>query len=100
MSSRNKGATEMKKLAIACAMLVASVTASVACDGGCAVVLKASDGYWNLRATPSGRILLRLYRGDTVEMLETAGTWTKIALHNSDVVGWISSNGIQEIPCQ
>jgi hypothetical protein len=57
----------MKKLAIACAMLVASVTASVACDGGCAVVLKASDGYWNLRATPSGRILLRLYRGDTVE---------------------------------
>jgi hypothetical protein len=47
----------MKKFVLAGAMLVASVTAGIACGDDCAVVLKASDGYWNVRATPMAKSL-------------------------------------------
>jgi hypothetical protein len=69
----------MKKLAIACAMLMTLVTASIACDegegSGCAVVLKASDGFWNMRTRPNGPVVTRLYRGDEVDVcaLPTVG---------------------------
>ena len=89
----------MKKLVLACAMLVAAVTAAAGCDTSCAVVLKASDGYWNVRAAPNGKILMRVHRGDTVEIVDAKGNWTYVSVSNSDVAGWISSEGLQEIPC-
>jgi hypothetical protein len=46
---------KMKKLVLACAMLMATVTVGTACDDKCAVVLKASDGYWNVRANPMAK---------------------------------------------
>jgi hypothetical protein len=92
---------KMKKFVLACAMLLATVTASAACpaEAGCAVVLKASDGYWNVRAAPNGKILMRVHRGDTVEIVDAKGNWTYVAVHDSDIAGWISSNGLQEMPC-
>jgi hypothetical protein len=90
---------KMKKLVLACAMLMATVTVGAACDDKCAVVLKASDGYWNVRATPNGKILGQLLRGDTVSILQVAGSWTRVSIHDSDVAGWISSNSLQVIPC-
>jgi hypothetical protein len=91
--------TEMKKFVLACAMLVASVTAGTACGDDCAVVLKASDGYWNVRATPNGKILGRLHRGDAVTVEKDLGDWSLVIVHDSDVGGWMSSNGLQKYRC-
>jgi hypothetical protein len=90
----------MKKFAIAFAFLAVSVGQALACDGACAVVLKASDGYWNLRSYPNGKVLTRLYRGDTVEILHASGPWSRVAVNNSDFVGWVYTDGLQEIPCR
>jgi Variant SH3 domain len=80
---------------------VASAAPSLACDGGgCAVVLKASDGYWNLRVSPNGKILTRLHRGDLVEVVRTSGSWTEVAVQGTDDSGWIATNALQEIPCR
>jgi Bacterial SH3 domain len=100
MSQLKQWSDEMKKFVLTCAMLVASVSAGAACDPGCAVVLKASDGYWNVRAEPNGKVLGRLHRGDTVEVSMVMGKWTRVFVHDRDVVGWVSSNGLQEYPCQ
>ena len=91
----------MKKLVLAYALLVASATAGTAgALEECAVVLKASDGFWNVRATPNGKIVGRLHRGDTVTVDWTEGKWAYVIVHDSDVDGWVSSSGLQKYPCQ
>jgi SH3-like domain-containing protein len=65
----------------------------------CAVVLKASDGFWNLRTSPNGKVIMRLHRGDLVEVVKEFGSWTRVAVQDSDLDGWIFTDAIQEIPC-
>jgi hypothetical protein len=98
MSQPNKWRDEMKKLVLACAMLVASATAGVAGDNDCAEVLRAAKGH--VRATPNGKILGRLHRYDTVSVVEVKGNWTRVIVHFSDVEGWMSTSDLQETPCQ
>jgi Bacterial SH3 domain len=90
----------MKKLAIACAMLMTLVTASIACDegNGCAVVLKASDGFWNMRTRPNGPVVTRLYRGDEVEVVRAADSWSLVTFGRFQ--GWVSNTGLQQITCR
>jgi hypothetical protein len=92
----------MKKLAIACAMLMTIVTGSIACDegegSGCAVILKASDGFWNMRTRPNGPVVTRLYRGDEVDVVRTTNSWSLVTFGRFQ--GWVSSSGLQQITCR
>jgi hypothetical protein len=89
-----------KTLGIEFLMIAPSSPSSQAKRSDCAVVLKATDGYWNVRAAPNGAILQKVFRGDTVDIVQVMGAWTQVTLHvNMNVTGWISNDGIQQIPC-
>jgi uncharacterized protein YgiM (DUF1202 family) len=100
----------MKKLLLATVMAVSTATAALACDGeSCAVVLRMSDGYLNLRTGPTvqSNIVLRLYPGDRVSVDETVNGWSHISgvarLDRDDgknpTQGWVSSKWIKQSEC-
>ena len=93
----------MKKLVLACAALMALVTASVACDEPtnlrCAVV-KASDGFLNLRTGPNtqSRILIPVKNGTSVEFDEIVNGWVHVYNVDGDnVQGWMSKSSLKSI---
>ena len=55
-------------------------------------VIWTSDGYLNMRTGPGTRydIIMPMYTGAWVEMLEVAGSWARVR-HESGAVGWASA---------
>jgi uncharacterized protein YgiM (DUF1202 family) len=52
-----------------------------------------------VRTTPNGKVLTRVFRGDTVQVFDAKGNWSFVAVNHSDEHGWINNAGLQEIPC-
>ena len=52
-------------------------------------VYSPSDGYLNLRTGPGTKyqVIMRMYNGEEVEVLETKGKWVRVR-HYSGSVGW------------
>ena len=97
----------MKKLVLACATLMALGTASVACEEHtnlrCAVV-KASDGFLNLRTGPNtqSRIVVPVKNGTSVVFDEIVNGWVHVYNVPSmdeygNVQGWMSKSSLKNI---
>jgi hypothetical protein len=92
----------MRKTLLAALALVALTSASQARTIGCAVVLRMSDGYLNLRTGPGtdSPIITRLHPGNVVTVsTDYVGNWRRVSTRAGDLNGWVSSRWIQGIDC-
>jgi uncharacterized protein YgiM (DUF1202 family) len=90
----------MNKLVLACATLMALVTASVACEEQhrCGVV-KAYDGFLNLRTGPNtqSRIVAPVKNGLLVFFDETVNGWVHVSIVDGDFnqQGWMNKSHLK-----
>jgi SH3 domain-containing protein/Ssp1 endopeptidase immunity protein Rap1a len=92
----------MRKILLAALTLIALTTVSHARNVGCAVVLRMSDGYLNLRVGPGtdSPVITRLHPGNIVVLSsDYIGNWRRVSTRKGDLDGWISSRWIQWVDC-
>lgn len=77
------------RLFLAAVMLLVTTVSALADTRS---VNSPNDGFLNLRTGPGTRfdIIMRMYNGDYVEVLEYSGTWVRVQ-HENGAVGWASS---------
>lgn len=57
-------------------------------------VISDPDGYTNLRATPGGKVIRKVYENETFDVIETRDSYSKIKL-NDGTVGYMHKSRIK-----